>query len=413
MPRDPCIALVGKPLSGKSTTLNSLTDANAKVGAFPFTTIEPNKATGYLQVECACGRLGLQERCKPNYGWCENGKRLVPIQLLDVAGLVPGALQGRGLGNKFLDDLRQNLDMIIHVMDVSGTTDENGKATRGYDPVRDVQWLQDEIRLWIETNLKKRWGSIVRRHTATKLTVADTLQTQFGGYGGNLKVTMRALARIKNLPKLEDWDDEWITRVVEAYMAERFPTVLLLNKIDHPDADKNISKIMLKYPETKCVLTSAITEVFLRKLDQQGFIKYDPGTEFVDTLEDLPDLGLKPLDEKLASRIENVRDLVLYRFGSTGVVQVLQACQEVLGLVPVFPVRSIAQLAPGGLGPVLRDCVLVKAGTPVAQVARQIVGEVTIAAIEGANGLRVGEDDVVEAGKNDILSFRIAPAAKE
>ncbi|ODQ79721.1 hypothetical protein BABINDRAFT_36618 [Babjeviella inositovora NRRL Y-12698] len=413
MPRDPCIALVGKPSSGKSTTLNSLTDANAKVGAFPFTTIEPNKATGYLQVDCACSRFGKQDQCKPNYGWCENGKRSVPVMLLDVAGLVPGASQGRGLGNKFLDDIRQNSDLIVHVMDVSGCTDENGKATRGYDPLKDVEWLQDEIRLWIEGNLKKRWGSIVRRHTATKAHVVDTLQAQFGGYGSTAKVVARALAKIKDLPPIDKWDDEWITTVVAAFISERFPTVLSLNKIDHPDADKNISKIMLKYPNTKCVLTSAVTEVFLRKLAKQNFIKYETGTEFVDTLEDLPDSDLKPLDEKLMERVDNIRDLVLYRFGSTGVIQILQAAAEVLGLVPVYPVRNMNTFSGNSGGFVFRDCLLVKKGTLVAQVAKMIVGEVTIAAIEGVGGLRISEEDTVDVGKNDIMSFRIVPSSKE
>ncbi|AOA60882.1 hypothetical protein PP7435_CHR1-0859 [Komagataella phaffii CBS 7435] len=407
MPRDPLIGIVGKPSSGKSTTLNSLTDADAKVGAFPFTTIEPNRATGYLQVDCACSRFGKESLCKPNYGWCKNGRRFVPIMLLDVAGLVPGASQGLGLGNQFLDDLRQS-DALIHVVDVSGTTDSNGKATRGYDPLQDIEWLQDEIRLWIEGNLHKRWGSIVRKHTATKASIVDTIQLQFGGYGAGRKLIDEALRNIKDLPPLEKWDNEWITRVVRSFMQVKFPTVLALNKIDHPDADKNVSKIMLRYPETKTVLTSAITEVLLRKLAKQKFIQYEEGTEFVDTYEDLgDDCGLKPLDEKLAQRIETIRDLVLYRFGSTGVVQVLQAAVGVLDLIPVYTVRNITTFTGNSGTNVFRDCVLLKRGTPVGSVARYIMGEVTIAVIEGVGGKRISEDDLIDSGKNDILSFKI------
>lgn len=409
MPRDPLIGIVGKPSSGKSTTLNSLTDAAAKTGAFPFTTIDPNKATGYLQVDCACQRVGKQDLCKPNYGWCTNGKRHVPILLLDVAGLVPGAHEGKGLGNKFLDDLR-HADALIHVVDVSGTTNAEGKATRGYDPLQDVEWLQDEIRLWIEGNLKKRWGSIVRRHIATKSPVVDTLLTQFAGYSANREMVSRALDRLDVVGKLEQWDDEKVTQVVKIFVEEKFPTVLALNKIDHPDSDKNVSKIILKYPETKAVLTSAITEVFLRKLKKQGFIKYEEGTEFVDTREDLPDDdSLKELDEKLHNRVENIRDLVLYRFGSTGVVQVLQAAAEVLQLVPFYTVRNIHSFTSGNGTSVFRDCTLVRKGTPVGKVARQIIGEVTVAAIEGIGGQRISEDDTVDVGKNDILSFKVVP----
>lgn len=252
-----------------------------------------------MQVDCACARVGKEALCKPNYGWCKNGRRYVPIMLLDVAGLVPGAHQGRGLGNKFLDDLR-HADALIHVVDVSGTTDAEGKATRGYDPLNDIDWLQDEIFRWIEGNLKERWGSIKRRHTATKSSVIDTLQNQFSGYGSTAKTVARALASIKTkLPPLEEWSDDDLKTVVRAFTNEKFPTVLALNKMDHPDADKNVSKIIKKHPDSKAVLTSGITEVFIRKLAKQGYVIYEEGTEFLDTKDDLPDSDLKELDEKL------------------------------------------------------------------------------------------------------------------
>lgn len=325
--------------------------------------------------------------------------------LLDVAGLVPGAHQGRGLGNKFLDDLR-HADALIHVVDVSGTTDAEGKATRGYDPLNDIDWLQDEIFRWIEGNLKERWGSIKRRHTATKSSVIDTLQNQFSGYGSTAKTVARALASIKTkLPPLEEWSDDDLKTVVRAFTNEKFPTVLALNKMDHPDADKNVSKIIKKHPDSKAVLTSAITEVFIRKLAKQGYVIYEEGTEFLDTKDDLPDSDLKELDEKLRARVENVRDLVLYRFGSTGVVQVLQAAAEVLELVPVYPVKNIHNY--GSADAVFRDCVLLRRGTTVGEAARIIMGTVPLAAIEGVGGIKVAEDQPIDIGKNDILSFRV------
>ena len=411
MGRETVIALVGKPSAGKSTTLNSLTDANAKVGAFPFTTIDPNKATGYLEVDCACARFGKQALCKPNYGYCRDGKRGVPIMLLDVAGLVPNAHLGKGLGNKFLGDLTE-ADCLIHIVDVSGTTNAEGKATRGYDPLHDIEWLQDEIFKWILGNLMERWGSVVRRHTATNATTLETLRQQLGGYSANKQLIGKALDLLSGLAPLQDWDNETIEKVVRSFMQVKFPTVLSLNKMDHPDSDKNVSKIILKYPELKSVLTSSITEVFLRKLANQQYIKYDLGTEFVDTIDDLgPESKLKPLDDKLRNRIDNIRDLVLYRFGSTGVVQLLQAAADVLGLIPVFPVRSIHNFTGSSGEYVFRDCVLVKKGTPVISVARKIMGDVTIAAIEGVGGVRIGEEDTVDSGKNDILSFKIVPGS--
>lgn len=405
--KEPLIAIVGKPSSGKLTTLNSLTDAGAKVGAFPFTTIEPNKATGYVQLPCACARFCKQDLCKPNYGVCKNGIRHVPIQLLDVAGLVPGAHEGRGLGNRFLFDLL-TADALVHVVDVSGTTDAAGKATRGYDPLADVTWLQDEIRLWVQGNLTKNWGSVIRRHTATKSAIVDTLQRQFSGYGANVNMVQRALLLYTKQhgelpPKMEEWDNDVITKVVQSFMAVKFPTVLALNKIDHPDADKNVSKIVLKFPETKAILTLAISEVFLRKLEKQGYIAYDG--DFIDTYEDND--SLKVMDVKLAERVERIKDLVLYRFGSTGVAEVLRAAVEVLDLIPVFPVRNINTFSGNSGKEVFRDCVLVKKGSLVGKVAKSIMGEVTIVAIEGPGGVKIGEDDVVEEGKNDIMSFKV------
>jgi ribosome-binding ATPase YchF (GTP1/OBG family) len=217
--------------------------------------------------------------------------------LLDVAGLVPGAHEGRGLGNKFLDDLR-HADALIHVVDVSGTTDSEGKTTRGYDPVNDIEWLRDEIFFWVRGNLMEKWGSIVRRHTATKSSIIDTLQNQFSGYGSTANLVAKSLTKLE-LPPLETWDTVKIDEVVRAFTREKFPTVLALNKIDHPDADKNVTKILKKHADSKAVLTSAISEVFIRKLAKQGYLNYEVGTEFLDTKDDLPDSDLKELDEKL------------------------------------------------------------------------------------------------------------------
>ncbi|OCK82569.1 P-loop containing nucleoside triphosphate hydrolase protein [Lepidopterella palustris CBS 459.81] len=415
MPRDPLIGLVGKPSSGKSTTLNSLTDASSKVGA--FTTIDPQRAIGYLQIPCACARFGLSDKCKPNYGSCIDGKRSVPIELLDVAGLVPGAHLGRGLGNKFLDDLR-HADALVHVVDVSGTTDAEGKATRGYDPSQDIVWLRSEIVRWIQGNLMEKWGGIKRRHIAVKATAVETLQNQFSGYGSTTTTVQRTLDKLALKEPLQDWSDETIERVVNAFTDEKFPTVIALNKIDHPDADKNIAKIAKSQDPKSIVLTSAISEVFLRRLAKQGFVKYTEGSEFVDTREDLieagdPDGGgLKEMDEKLKNRIENLKDMVLYRFGSTGVVQVLSRAAELLGLVPVFPVRNIHTFTSGSSGSsaVFRDCVLIKKGSTVGDIYRKVMGDAPLAYVETAGAVRVAEDDLVVVGKNDILSFKVGRA---
>jgi ribosome-binding ATPase YchF (GTP1/OBG family) len=317
------------------------------------------------------------------------------------------------LGNRFLDDLR-HADALIHVVDVSGTTDAEGKATRGYDPSHDIVWLRSEIVNWVLGNLMQKWGGIKRRHIAIKATAVETLQGQFSGYGSNAAVVARTLDKMGLKTPLQDWSDATVESVVNAFVDEKFPTVLALNKIDHADADKNVSKIAKAEPPERIVLCSAISEVFLRRLVKQGFVRYIPGSEFVDTREDLIEQGeedgggLKELDEKLKTRIENLKDMVLYRFGSTGVNQVLTRASEVLGLTPVFPVRNIGSFGSGEAGAVgekaavFRDCVLVKKGSTVGDVYRKVMGDAPLAFVETVGGVRVSEDDEVAVGKNDV-----------
>ncbi len=262
----------------------------------------------------------------------------------------------------------------------------------------------------------QKWGGVKRRHTAIKATAVETLQGQFSGYGANSQVIARTLDKLALKQALQDWDDATIQKVVEAFVDEKFPTVIALNKIDHPDADKNISKIAKQQPPERLVLCSAISEVFLRRLVKQGFVLYIPGSEFVDTREDLLENGtspeeveLKEMDEKLKTRIENLKDMVLFRFGSTGVNQVLSRASEVLGLVPVFPVRNIGSFGSGDAGTaggdravVFRDCVLVKKGSTVGDVYRKVMGDAPLAFTETVGGVRVSEDELVGVGKNDV-----------
>ncbi|KAF8985082.1 hypothetical protein BGZ46_006044 [Entomortierella lignicola] len=419
--KDVVIACVGKPSAGKSSFLNAVTDATAKVGNYPFTTIKPNNGIAYFPIECPCKRFNKSKVCAPRY----DGKRFVPIQILDVAGLVPGASEGQGLGNQFLDDLR-HANALIHVVDVSGTTDANGKETVGYDPIGDIEWLRGEIHSWIYGNLDKRWSQIVRRHVAVSMrnqlhdiqskdrleaSTAETLHNQLSGYGATLLIVQKTLDRSGVKESMDTWDKETIKKVVDAFLDERFPTVIALNKIDLPDSDKNISKIMRKYGQSKVVLSSALAETFLRKLHKQKFIIYEEGTDIVQTKEDLPDSDLKPLDDKLQNRIEKVQDLVLYRYGSTGVQDVILKAVEVLGLIPAFPVKSLSTFANANGKGVFRDCVLLWPGTTVLEFADIVHPEIAkhYLGAETVGNRKIGEDDEITL-ENNIICFKTSQA---
>ena len=174
------IGIVGKPSSGKSTFLNAACLTSSKVGDYPFTTIEPVPGTGYVRIPCSCKELDVE--CNPQNSICLDGIRLVPIQMLDVAGLVPDAWKGRGLGNKLLDDLRR-ADVLIHVVDFSGSLDADGNnIERGsYDPEKDIEFLEQEVVKWLEQLLHKDWPRISRTSETEKISIDKLLAEKLAG----------------------------------------------------------------------------------------------------------------------------------------------------------------------------------------------------------------------------------------
>ncbi|PVU97298.1 hypothetical protein BB561_000635 [Smittium simulii] len=456
------IACVGKPSAGKSSFLNAVTDATAKVGNYPFTTIEPNQGVAYFPTECPCAKYNKSSFCKPKYGTCDNGTRYVPVRLIDVAGLVPGASEGRGLGNKFLDDLR-HADALIHVVDASGTTDENGKETKGYDPVNDIKWLRSEIHAWIYNNLSKQSAP------------ADTLQNQLSGYGSTKEIVISALTLPELKQPIQEWPIELIETFVFSFIDNRFPTIVALNKIDHPDSAKNINKILLKYSkpsknakktlsttkdlsekipdsesllidgidENRIVLTSALSECYLKFMSKNFFIQYKPGDEDFVTLNDDSALvdQLKPISTTMDDELERIRDLVLFRYFTTGTQQTIVKAVESLKMIPVYPVKNISNFtsgpqvldnqtsdstngtisnsADGELSTlqdtgksVFRDCILVKAGTTVRQLAQRLHDELDkrFTGAETVGNIQLSESEIIVPGKNNIICIKTKPA---
>jgi len=154
------IGLVGKPNAGKSTFFKALTLAEVAIAPYPFTTIEPNEGVAFVKTNCP--ETSLKVKCNPKHGYCNQGKRFVPVKIIDVAGLVPGAHLGKGKGNQFLDDLRE-ADVLIHVLDASGRTDEQGRETENYDVCKDVKFLGDEIDMWLYGIIGRDWQSFVKK----------------------------------------------------------------------------------------------------------------------------------------------------------------------------------------------------------------------------------------------------------
>ncbi|OQR96830.1 hypothetical protein THRCLA_07152 [Thraustotheca clavata] len=408
------IGCVGKPSAGKSTFFNAVTDGKAKVGNFPFTTIEPNEGITYYMTECPCKSRGKSALCKPKYGSCVDGTRHIPVKLLDVAGLIPGASEGAGLGNKFLDDLR-HAHVLMHIVDVSGTTNEKGEATIGYDPLNDADWLTSEIHNWIYNNLWRRWSSIARRHTATQAPLRNTFQAQLSGYGASASTVVAVLNSLGDLAKepctLTTWGEAEVHKLVDAFLAVRFPTILVLNKADiGNDTDKNIENVAEKYGSDKCFVASAASECFLRNMHAKHIIKYEPGEMMFTTHEDDP--SLKIPEPKMSKRLDHVMDMVLFRHGSTGVRAAINAAVDLSNTVVAYPVKSLKNFTTAE-GDVFGHAVLVRKGTTVREIAHIISPTVgaNFAYAEGEDGRRLPEDEPVVT-TNLIVKFTTV-ASKE
>ncbi|CAI5729667.1 unnamed protein product [Peronospora farinosa] len=418
------IGCVGKPSAGKSTFFNAVTDGKAKVGNFPFTTIEPNEGITYYMTQCPCLEKDKMSVCTPRYGQCKQGIRYIPVKLLDVAGLIPGASEGAGLGNKFLDDLR-HAQVLLHIIDVSGHTNEKGEETVGYDPINDADWLETEIHQWVFMNLWKRWTSIARRHKATKSSLQTTFVGQLSGYGATPTLVSKMLDRLslKEPLDLSMWTEDDVHNVVTVFLDVRFPTVLVLNKADQgDDTDRNIEKIVEKYGSDRCFVASAAAECSLRAVSKQRFIRYEPGSMFFSTLEDDDEMQakadadkglgpLKPIEKKVKNRLERISDMVLFRYGSTGVRAAINAAVELADVVVVYPVKSLKSFAinttPGAINKgIFADAVIVKRGTTIKELAfrvSQFLGT-NLAYAEGEDGRRLAEDEPI-TNNSIIIKF--------
>jgi len=391
------IGLVGKPNCGKSTFFNAATMAGAEIANYPFTTIKANRGVGFVRVKCACKELGIE--CKPNHGSCHNGTRLVPIDLLDVAGLVKGAHEGKGLGNQFLDDLRQ-ADALLHIIDAAGATDAEGKQCNPgeHDPVEDVAFLEEEIDLWFLSLLKKDWQKLAREIQQMKKDVAKELAERFSGLGVTEHMIIKA-ARDSEL-NIEDpagWDEAGLLKFASKMRQISKPILLCANKCDIPEAEKNIKP--LEDTGNFVVSTSADSELALRRAAEKNLIKYYPGNSDFEFGEGLSDEQKKGL--------EFIRETVLKKFNTTGVQQALdKAAFEMLGLIAVFPVEDEGKYTDKH-GNVLPDVHLVQKGTTAKQLAYKIhtdIGDSFICGVDARTKMKLGADHALKNG--DVVKIR-------
>jgi len=392
------LGIVGKPNTGKSTFFSAATLAPAEIASYPFTTIKPNRGIGYVRTPCVHEEFKVDDN--PANSVCLDGIRLVPIRIIDCAGLVPGAWEGRGLGNQFLDEIRK-ADVLIHIVDASGGTDCEGRLCRlgEHDPVEDVKFLEHEITMWLATILKKDWAKIARTVEAESKDLLLLLEERLSGLTIRRTHLSEAVRKAGlNVDKPTRWSEEQFLGFVDGLRQISKPMLIVANKMDIAASEKNLERLReLEYP---VIPASAEAELALRRAAEKKLIDYRPG--------DCNFKLVKPesLSEDQVRALDTIREKILFMLGSTGVQEAINAAFfKLLSMITVYPVEDLEHLA-DHTGRVLPDAYLVPYGTTAHQLAYLIhteLGEGFIYAVEAREKKRVGEDYVLK--DRDVISI--------
>jgi ribosome-binding ATPase YchF (GTP1/OBG family) len=388
------IGICGKTNTGKSTFFSAATLIDAEISNRVFTTIKPNQGVGYVTTPCPCKGLGV--KCEPKNSRCVDGVRYIPVKLIDIAGLVPGAHEGRGLGNQFLSDIME-ASALIHVVDISGSTDAEGNPTEpgANDPMNDIRFLEEEIDYWILGILKKNWKGLVTKATAGVSKLEELIHNQLSGLGVGVEEVSSALNKVGvGL----DSDDEKMLKFVRVLREHSKPMVIAANKIDVPGAKRLLEEVKKKVKDT--IPCSAESELALRRAAEKGLIRYSPGDKDFEVLKDI--------DEKQLQALNFIGKNVLEGFGSTGVQQTLNyAAFNLLNMIVVYPVENENRYS-SGKGNVLPDAYLVPKGTTAKELAGRIHTDFLnrfVSAIDARKKQRIAADHELKDG--DIVKIAL------
>ena len=395
------IGVVGKPNVGKSTFFKALTLANVEIANYPFATIKPNHGVGHVSVERVDKDFGKVSN--PREGYCIGDKRFVPVNLIDVAGLVPGASEGKGMGNQFLDDLNQ-ADALIHVIDVSGSTNEKGESCPSgtNDPANDIKFLEDELDMWYLRILKKGWEKIARQIQQEHGKPEVYISKQLSGVGAKEDDVKEILKKINLAEKRPtDWDEKDLKELVSEIRKQTKPMIIAANKIDVPNANENLDKLKQQFQDYNIIGCSAESELALKEASKAGLINYISGSNTFSITSE----GDKKLSDKQKQALNFIKENILDKFGSTGAQQVIDnVVFEVLNYIAIFP---------GGVnkmedqyGNVLPDCFLMEGDSTALDFAFRVhtdIGNKFIRAIDARTKMTVGKEHKLK--HRDVLEI--------
>lgn len=386
------VGIVGKPSCGKSTFFKACTLAEVGIANYPFTTIKPNHAMGFIKVRDPA--LDFGKHSNPRFGYVQGDWRFVPVDMIDVAGLVPGAHEGEGMGAQFLSDLNQ-ADCLIHVIDISGSVNERGEACTplSYDPLKDVSFLEDELDYWYLDILKRTWDKMSRQATMEKQDPAKTITKQMSGLGADEEIVHTVMKKMGVEGKvLINWNDDEIFQLARELRIKTKPMMIAANKIDVPGAEKNFERLKEAYPHYHIVPCSAAAESSLREAAKQHLIEYLPGDNKFTIKGELSD--------KQKAGLSFVQTNILDKFQSTGTQNVINhAVFELLKYKPIYP-GGVGKLEDSE-GRVVPDCFLMKEKATALDFAYKLhtdFGKNFIKAVNVKTKMPTGKDHILEPG---------------
>lgn len=393
------IGVVGKSNVGKSTLFSAATMVDVEISNRIFTTIKPNQGTSYVTSKCVHSEKF--EKCDPVNSKCDKGIRMTPLTLLDVAGLVPGAHEGKGLGNQFMSDLMM-ANAFIHVVDCSGSTDGEGNAVEkgSHNPCDDIRFLEKEVDYWINGILTKNWSKISKQAAADVKGPGEALAKQLCGLGMSEDDIKDVLARKNFGNRPDQWDEDEVLRFASEIRKKSKPMLIAANKIDVPGAKENFEKIQQEFPDYVIVPCCAEAELALRKAAKSGVIKYVPGENKFEVIGELK--------EKQKKALEFIRKNILDVFDSTGVQKAInETAFNLLKLIVVYPVQDTHKWC-SGKGHVLPDTHLIPKDSTAIQLAGIIhtdFAERFVTAIDCRTGKNLGKD--APLGNNQIIAIKV------
>jgi len=392
--------MIGKTNAGKTTFFNAVTMLNAEISNYPFTTKTPTYGVGYLKTACVCRELGVKDT--PKNSTCIDGWRFIPVEVIDLPGLIKGASDGAGLGIQFISIAAQ-ADVLLHVVDASGSIDSNGKICEPGlgSPLADYYDIEEEIIKWYTKNLVENAEKVSRLIDAKSMPLGKALFEILSG----IKVTEKNIADALSRTKLSgvefhEWEDEDFRAFASEIRYLSKPTIIVANKMDMPVSERNFKGLQDTFGEAFVVPVSADVELVLRRAEKLGLISYIPGEEIFK----IKDASMLSAKQKWA--LDYVRGRMLDKWLRTGVDLAMSAAIfKLMRMNVIYPVEDAKKYS-DSKGNVLPDAYMLPHGSTPLDLAKAVhthLADGFLYAIDATSGFRLPNDYTLR--DRDVISI--------